>query len=110
MSFNFYYLDINYFYCQRIIEILKETEADSKNLFGSYGSKRMKDWQEIERLYLKDNVYLAEAADLMVQNIKYHIPVLKKQIAKTQSGQAVSNFAVSKKKLMPIACIFILIY
>ncbi|XP_050538787.1 CDK5 regulatory subunit-associated protein 3 isoform X2 [Daktulosphaira vitifoliae] len=79
---------INYFHCKHIIEILKETEADSKNLFGSYGSKRMKDWQEIERLYLKDNVYLAEAADLMVQNIKYHIPAMKKQIAKTQSGQA----------------------
>lgn len=82
-------LDINYFYCKRIIEILKETEADTKNLFGSYGSQRMKDWLEIEKLYLKDNVYLAEACDLLVQNIKYHIPAVKKQIAKTQSGQTV---------------------
>ncbi|XP_050433302.1 CDK5 regulatory subunit-associated protein 3 [Adelges cooleyi] len=78
---------INYFYCKRIIEILKETEADTKNLFGSYGSQRMKDWLEIERLYLKDNIYLAEAADLLIQNIKFHIPAIKKQIAKTQSGQ-----------------------
>ncbi|KAL4120307.1 hypothetical protein QTP88_013024 [Uroleucon formosanum] len=78
---------INYFYCKRIIEILRETEADTKNLFGSYGSQRMKDWLEIERLYLKDNVYLAEACDLLVQNIKYHIPSVKKQIAKLQSGQ-----------------------
>jgi len=78
---------INYFYCKRIIEILKETEADTKNLFGSYGSQRMKDWLEIEKLYLKDNIYLAEACDLLVQNIKYHIPAVKKQITKTQSEQ-----------------------
>ncbi|XP_025208456.1 CDK5 regulatory subunit-associated protein 3 [Melanaphis sacchari] len=78
---------INYFYCKRIIEILRETEADTKNLFGSYGSQRMKDWLEIEKLYLKDNVYLAEACDLLVQNIKFHIPAVKKQIAKLQSEQ-----------------------
>lgn len=82
--------DINYFYCKRIIEILRETEADTKNLFGSYGSQRMKDWLEIERLYLKDNVYLGEACELLIQNIKYHIPAIKKQIARAQSGQAVS--------------------
>lgn len=58
-------------------------------MFGSYGSQRMKDWLEIEKLYLKDNVYLAEASDLLVQNIKYHIPAVKKQIVKAQCGQAV---------------------
>jgi len=50
----------------------------------------MKDWLEIEKLYLKDNIYLAEACDLLVQNIKYHIPSVKKQIAKLQSGQTVN--------------------
>jgi hypothetical protein len=40
---------INYFHCLRIVDILKETEADSKNFFGQYGSKRMKDWKEIVR-------------------------------------------------------------
>lgn len=49
----------------------------------------MKDWLEIEKIYLKDNVYLAEASDLLIQNIKYHIPAVKKQIAKAQCGQAV---------------------
>jgi len=88
--------DINYFYCKRIIEILKETEVDTKNLFGSYGSQRMKDWLEIERLYLKDNIYLAEACDLLAQNIKYHIPSIKKQIARAQSGQTVSWIKLSK--------------
>ncbi|MCP6117053.1 CDK5RAP3 family protein, partial [Klebsiella pneumoniae] len=45
---------INYFHCLKIIEILKETEADTKNLFGRYGSQRMKDWQDVVRNYEKE--------------------------------------------------------
>ena len=44
---------INYFHCLKIVEILKETEADSKNFFGQYGSKRMKDWKQIIRYIQK---------------------------------------------------------
>lgn len=51
-------LDINYFHCLRIVDILKETEAESKNIFGRYSSQRMKDWQEIVKLYEKENIYL----------------------------------------------------
>lgn len=75
---------INYFHCLKIIEILKETEADTKNLFGRYGSQRMKDWQEIVKNYEKENLYLAEAAQILVRNINYEIPGLKKQIAKEE--------------------------
>ncbi|XP_023934822.1 CDK5RAP3-like protein [Bicyclus anynana] len=78
---------INYFHCLKIIEILKETEADTKNLFGRYGSQRMKDWQDIVRSYEKDNLYLAEAAQIFVRNITYEIPGLKKQIAKEEQMQ-----------------------
>ncbi|XP_035441293.1 CDK5RAP3-like protein [Spodoptera frugiperda] len=78
---------INYFHCLKIIEILKETEADSKNLFGRYGSQRMKDWQDIARNYERDNLYLAEAAQILVRNINYEIPGLKKQIAKEEQLQ-----------------------
>uniref|UniRef100_A0A1B6L5Z9 CDK5 regulatory subunit-associated protein 3 n=1 Tax=Graphocephala atropunctata TaxID=36148 RepID=A0A1B6L5Z9_9HEMI len=78
---------INYFHCIRIIEILKETEADTKNVFGRYGSQRMKDWQEVVRLYEKDNLYLAEASHLLISNVKYEIPSLKKQIAKCHQNQ-----------------------
>lgn len=74
-------------------------------MFGSYGSQRMKDWLEIEKLYLKDNIYLGEACDLLVQNIKYHIPAVKKQIAKAQSGQT-----VRKKKINHIDKLFIISY
>lgn len=75
---------INYFHCLKIIEILKETEADSKNLFGRYGSQRMKDWQEIVQLYQKDNAFLAEAAQILIRNTNFEVPSLKKQITKLE--------------------------
>lgn len=73
---------INYFHCLKIVEILKETEADSKNIFGLYGSQRMKDWQDIISCYQKDNKYLAEVSQVLVRNVSYEIPNLKKQINK----------------------------
>ncbi|XP_076249403.1 CDK5RAP3 protein homolog isoform X2 [Calliopsis andreniformis] len=79
---------INYFHCLKIIEILKETEADTKNVFGKYGSQRMKDWQEIVRAYEKDNIYLAEVAQMLIRNVKYEIPSTKKQIQKLEQLQA----------------------
>ncbi|XP_071579641.1 CDK5RAP3 protein homolog isoform X2 [Temnothorax nylanderi] len=63
-----------------------ETEADTKNLFGRYGSQRMKDWQEILRLYEKDNVYLAEAAQILMRNVNYEVPSIKKQIQKLEQS------------------------
>uniref|UniRef100_H3AGD9 CDK5 regulatory subunit associated protein 3 n=1 Tax=Latimeria chalumnae TaxID=7897 RepID=H3AGD9_LATCH len=78
---------IHYFHCLRIIEVLKGTEASTKNIFGRYSSQRMKDWQEIVWLYEKDNVYLAEIASQLVRNVTYEIPSLKKQISKFQQLQ-----------------------
>ncbi|XP_055546367.1 CDK5RAP3-like protein [Wyeomyia smithii] len=71
---------INYFHCLQIIDILKTTEADSKNVFGRYGSQRMKDWQEVIKLYERDSLYLAEAAQILVRNINFEIPSIRKQI------------------------------
>nr|XP_028559013.1 CDK5 regulatory subunit-associated protein 3 isoform X1 [Podarcis muralis] len=78
---------IHYFHCQQIVEILKRTEASTKNIFGRYSSQRMKDWQEIISLYEKDNTYLVELASLLVRNVSYEIPSLKKQISKCQQLQ-----------------------
>ncbi|EDW85782.1 uncharacterized protein Dwil_GK23252 [Drosophila willistoni] len=76
--------NINYFHVKEIIEILKQTEKDTKSVFGSYGSQRMKDWQEICRLYEKNSVYLAETAQIFVRNINYEIPGLRKQMTKLE--------------------------
>nr|CAG4640940.1 EOG090X07S9 [Eulimnadia texana] len=78
---------INYFHCRQIVEILKETEADTKNLFGRYGSQRMKDWQDVLKSYEKDNIYLAEAAQMLTRNVNFEIPALKKQITKCEQVQ-----------------------
>lgn len=68
------------------MEILKITEADSKNFLGGYGSQRMKAWQEILKLYEKDSMYLGEAAQTLVRNMQYDIPGLKKQISKMEQS------------------------
>ncbi|KAM9112821.1 CDK5 regulatory subunit-associated protein 3 isoform 1-T1 [Pangshura tecta] len=78
---------IHYFHCLKIVDILKGTEASTKNIFGRYSSQRMKDWQEILSLYEKENTYLVELASLLVRNVSYEIPSLKKQISKCQQLQ-----------------------
>lgn len=78
---------INYFHCLKIIEILKETEADTKNLFGRYGSQRMKDWQDIVSSYERDNIHLAEAAQILIRNVNFEIPSLHKQVARLEQSQ-----------------------
>ncbi|XP_068274864.1 CDK5 regulatory subunit-associated protein 3 isoform X2 [Nyctibius grandis] len=78
---------LHYFHCLRIVEILRGTEASTKNLFGRYSSQRMKDWQEIVSLYEKENTYLAELASLLVRSISYELPLLRKQIARCQQAQ-----------------------
>ena len=79
--------NINYFHCLQIVDILKETEKDTKNFFGSYGSKRMKDWQDVIHCYQRDQIYIAEAAQLLSQAVTYEIPGLKKQLAKSIQAQ-----------------------
>ena len=74
----------------KIIEILKETEKKSKNIFGMYSSQRMKDWNNIVSSFQKNNIYLAEVASILQRNVAYEIPALKKQINKCQLQQGVS--------------------
>nr|CAG4650229.1 EOG090X07S9 [Sida crystallina] len=78
---------INYFHCLQIVEILKETEADTRSLFGRYGSQRMKDWLEVVKLYETQNVFLAESAQMFMRNVAYEIPAVKKAIAKCEQVQ-----------------------
>lgn len=74
----------NYFICKQIIEILKETEKHSKNLFGYYSSQRMKDWQDIVQMYEKNGIHLAELASNLIRNVTYEVPNLKKTINRMQ--------------------------
>lgn len=78
---------INYFHCVEIMRLLKLTEDNSRNIFGRYSSQRLKDWADILKLYEKDDVYLADAAQLLARNVNYEIPTLKRQIAKCIQAQ-----------------------
>lgn len=80
--------DINYFHCLQIVDILKTTEADTKSLFGRYGSQRMNDWQGIVRSYEKDSVYLAEAGQIL-QRQNVEVPGLRKQ--RNKIGQMIDD-------------------
>lgn len=82
---------IHYYNCLKIVEILKETEKNSKNIFGMYSSQRMKDWNAVIGLFQKNNVYLAEAASILMRNVQYEIPALKKAISKCQQQQTVGQ-------------------
>ncbi|XP_037043237.1 CDK5RAP3-like protein [Bradysia coprophila] len=88
---------INYFHCLQIVDILKTTEADTKSLFGRYGSQRMNDWQGIVRSYEKDNVYLAEAGQIL-QRQNVEVPGLRKQ--RNKIGQMIDDTEERIKNLI----------
>lgn len=82
---------INFFHCQKIVELLKECGEGSTNFFGQYSSQRMKDWQVIVQLYREDSVFLAEASHMLMVNVNFEIPALKRQISKCQQIQQEST-------------------
>lgn len=75
---------LDYFKSKRIVEVLKMTEADSKNIFGYYSSQRMKDWQDIVYCYERDYVFLAETATDLIRETSYEIPGIRKVIQRLQ--------------------------
>jgi hypothetical protein len=78
---------LNYFHCVKIVEVLKETEADTKNIFGMYGSQRMKDWQDVIKSYQKDNLFMIECASILARNVTYEIPAMKRLVSKAEQMQ-----------------------
>ena len=49
------------------------------------------DWQVIVQQYKEDNVYLAEAAHMLMANVNFEIPALKRQMGKCQTLQQESS-------------------
>lgn len=68
-------IELNYFDCLRVMELLveKENEPTTKTMFGSYTSKRMQEWNEVIKLYEKDNTFLAEAAHILITLANYEV-------------------------------------
>lgn len=72
---------LDYFKSKQIIEILKTTEASSKNIFGYYSSQRMKDWQDIVYSYERDYIFIAENATDLIRETSYEVPGIRKVIS-----------------------------
>lgn len=75
----------NYFHCKQILDILYETEKDSKNMLGFYSSQRVKDWKEIISCYEQQNIYLAEAANFLQRFVQFEVPTLRRTITKAEN-------------------------
>ncbi|KAJ1485857.1 hypothetical protein T484DRAFT_2391319 [Baffinella frigidus] len=80
--------EINYFTVKKIRDVLtSEKDTAQKNWLGQYKSQATKDWQAILALYHKDNIHLAEAAQIMVQNVQFEVPALRKIVQNCVKAQ-----------------------
>lgn len=77
--------EMSYFDCRRIFEVLLEEAKQAgdagKTLFGSYANARLKAWDALLSAFRKKNVFLGDAARLLVQRTDHEIPAIKASCA-----------------------------
>jgi hypothetical protein len=56
-----------------------------------YTSKLLRTWSGVLRAYERENVYLGEAARILIQNTTYFCPSLRKTM--TQGEKQISDFS-----------------
>lgn len=74
---------LHYYTCKHLMMALLEgaQEGRIRNIFGMYTSMLLKAWDRVIRAYEKDNVYLGEAARVLIQNTTYACPNLRRRIS-----------------------------
>eukprot|EP01091_Cochliopodium_minus_P013739 TRINITY_DN4500_c0_g1_i1.p1 TRINITY_DN4500_c0_g1~~TRINITY_DN4500_c0_g1_i1.p1 ORF type:complete len:549 (-),score=203.36 TRINITY_DN4500_c0_g1_i1:17-1444(-) len=65
-------------------KMLEKEEDTGKTMFGNYKSLNLYQLDKLIQKYQKDNLFLTEAAQIILQNIKYEIPNLTKTMKKAQ--------------------------
>eukprot|EP00753_Platysulcus_tardus_P001545 PLAT11384.1.p1 GENE.PLAT11384.1~~PLAT11384.1.p1 ORF type:complete len:557 (+),score=293.56 PLAT11384.1:22-1692(+) len=72
-----------YFHALQVMEFLEEAAAAKgkvKDFFGRYTDDSLRTWSSLLSDYKRNNVYLAEAAQVLVQYGAYDIPAMKLQL------------------------------
>lgn len=75
---------LNYFHVLEVVDILNATEKEKKNFLGQCTSPVLNAWTEVTKLYQKNGVFLAEAAQQLIRFVNYEIAALKKSVDKNQ--------------------------
>ncbi|XP_063679218.1 CDK5 regulatory subunit-associated protein 3-like [Bolinopsis microptera] len=73
---------IHYHNAVKILQALEDSPFGTKNLIGQYNHEYTAKWARIVKLFEKDSTFLADSAKYIIQNVKYDIPLFKKQIAR----------------------------
>ena len=55
-------------------------------MLGQYTHQYTATWARIVKLFERENTFLADCAKNLIQNVKYDIPLYKKQIARLVPG------------------------
>ena len=76
---------LHYYHCRRMLELLESAQQASdgrvRNWFGQYTSATLRGWSAVLHAYERDNLFLGEAARVLVQNAGYTCPALRRAIA-----------------------------
>lgn len=75
---------LNYFHIGQIVDALSITEKEKKNFLGQCTSPVLNAWTEVMKLYQKNGLFLAEAAQQLIRFVNYEIAALRKSVDKNQ--------------------------
>eukprot|EP00124_Ichthyophonus_hoferi_P005136 Ihof_evm2s677 gene=Ihof_evmTU2s677 len=77
-------IGLDYACCQAVLQALQATDIDTRNIFGTYSSKRVEVWMKICSQFKEDNLYLAHWAQMLVHTTLSTLPSLQREITRCQ--------------------------